>query len=404
VVSSRSGRGHVSGPLACYAEGFRQVLLGQGYTEGSAARQVHLMAHVSRWLAAQDLEPADLGDGVVGQFVAARRADGYAGLVSARALAPLLGYLRGRGVVAEPVLPGVRTPAGELVERFGEYLARERCLAAESIRSYLGVARRFVADAAIGEGGAGDLTPAVVTGFARRECGRRGVASAKATVRGLRSLLRFLYLDGQITVPLAGAVPSAACWQLADLPQTVSPADLARLRDGCDRRSAAGRRDFAVLVLLARLGLRAGEVAALDLGDFSWRQGEVAVCGKGSRRDILPLPADVGEAVAGWLREGRPRGIACPAVFVRLRAPHGRLASTSVSYIVRRACTQAGVSAVGAHRLRHTAAAQMLREGGTLAEIGQVLRHALPGTTAIYAKVDVLALAPLARPWPGGQR
>jgi integrase/recombinase XerD len=403
-VSSRSGRGHVSGPLACYAEGFRQGLLGQGYTEGSAARQVHLMAHVSRWLAAQDLEPADLGDCVVERFVAARRADGYAKYLSARALAPLLGYLRGLGVVAAPVLPGVRTPADELVERFGEYLTGERCLAAESIRSYLGVARRFVADAAIGDCGAGDLTPAAVTGFVRRECGRRGVASAKATVRGLRSLLRFLYLDGQITVPLAGAVPSAASWQLAELPQTVSPADLARLMDGCDRRSAAGRRDFAVLVLLARMGLRAGEVAGLDLGDFSWRRGEITIRGKGSRRDILPLPADVGEAVAGWLAEGRPRGATCAAVFVRLRAPHGRLASTSVSDIARRACARAGVSAVGAHRLRHTAAAQMLRAGGTLSEIGQVLRHARPATTAIYAKVDVVALLPLARPWPGGQR
>lgn len=403
-MSSRSGRGHVRGPLACYGEGFRQDLLGQGYTEGSAARQVHLMAHVSRWLAAQDLQPADMDDCLVDRFVAARRADGYAGFLSARALAPLLGYLRGLGVVAEPVLPEPRTPGGELVERFGDYLARERCLASQSIRSYLGVARRFLADAAIGDCGAGDLAPAAVTGFVRRECGRRGVASAKATVKGLRSLLRFLYLDGQITVPLAGAVPSAASWQLAELPRTVSPADVARLMDSCDRRSTAGRRDFAVLALLARLGLRAGEVAALDLGDISWRQGEITIRGKGSRRESLPLPADVGEAMARWLAEGRPQGTACPAVFVRLRPPRGRLASTSVSYIVRRACTRAGVSAVGAHRLRHTAAAQMLRAGGTLAEIGQVLRHALPGTTAIYAKVDVVALSPLARPWPGGQR
>ena len=146
------------------------------------------------------------------------------------------------------------------------------------------------------------------------------MASAKATVTGLRSLLRFLYLDGQITVPLAGAVPSAACWQLAALPRAVSPADLARLMDSCDRDSAAGRRDFAILVLLARLGLRAGEVAALDLGDISWRQGEITVRGKGSRRDILPLPVDAGEAMASWLAEGRPREAACPAVFVRLRA------------------------------------------------------------------------------------
>jgi integrase/recombinase XerD len=170
-----------------------------------------------------------------------------------------------------------------------------------------------------------------VTGFVRRECARRGVASAKATVTGLRSLLRFLYLDGQITAPLAGAVPSAACWQLAALPRAVSPADLARLMGSCDRDSAAGRRDLAILVLLARLGLRAGEVAALDLGDICWRQGEITVRGKGSRRDILPLPVDAGEAVAGWLAGGRPPGAACPAVFVRLRPPHGRLASLQLT-------------------------------------------------------------------------
>jgi integrase/recombinase XerD len=402
---SRSGRGHVRGPLAPYAEGFREELLGQGYGWGSAAHQIHLMAHLSRWLEAQGLGSAALDEDLAGQFAAARRADGYAALRSARALAPLLGHLRGLGVAPPPRMPVLQMPADRLAMRFGEYLARERGLAGDSVRSYTGVARRFLAGAALGDGaGAEGLTAAGVTGFVRRECARRGAASAKATVTGLRSLLRFLYLDGQISAPLAGAVPSAACWQLAALPRAVSPADLARLMGSCDRGSAAGRRDFAILVLLARLGLRAGEVAALDPGDICWRQGEITVRGKGSRRDILPLPADAGEAVAGWLAGGRPREAACPAVFVRLRPPHGRLASTSVSYVVRRACTRAGVPAAGAHRLRHSTAAGMLAAGGTLAEIGQVLRHAQPGTTAIYARADVLALSPLARPWPGGSR
>jgi site-specific recombinase XerD len=394
----------VSGPLAPYAEGFRAELLGEGYSWGSAAHQIHLMAHLSRWLEAQGLEPAVLDDRLTGQFLAARRADGYAALWSARAVAPLLDYLRGLGVVVPPRAPVPQTPAGRLAARFGEYLARERGLAGDSVRSYTGVARRFLAETAVGDdGGAEGLTAADVTGFVRRECARRSVASAKATVTGLRALLRFLYLDGQISAPLTGAVPSAACWQLAALPRAVSPAEVDRLTDSCDRDSAAGRRDFAILVLLARLGLRAGEVAALDLGDIRWRQGEIIVRGKGSRRDILPLPADVGEAVAGWLAGGRP-GAACPAVFVRLPAPHGRLASGSVSYVVRRACARAGVTAAGAHRLRHSAAVGMLAAGGNLAEIGQVLRHAEPGTTAIYAKADVLALSLLARPWPGGPR
>jgi integrase len=395
----------VTGPLAGHAEGFREDLLGQGYSWGSAAHQIHLMAHVSRWLEASGLGPADLSDSAARRFAAARRADGYAAMRSASALAPLLGYLRGLGMTAPSQMPEPRVPADRLAAWFGEYLAGERGLAADSVRSYTGVARRFLAEVAIGDGCRVEgLTAAEVTGFVRRECGRRGVASAKATVTGVRALLRFLYLDGQITAPLAGAVPSAACWQLAALPRGVSPADLAFLMDSCDRRTVAGRRDLAILLLLARLGLRAGEVAALDLGDINWRRGEITVRGKGSRRDRLPLPADVGEAIAGWLAGGRPRNVACPAVFVRLRAPHGRLASTSVSFVVRRGCARAGIAAAGAHRLRHTAAAGMLAAGGTLAEIGQVPRHARPGTTAIYAKADVLALSPLARPWPGSQR
>jgi site-specific recombinase XerD len=402
---SGSGRGHVRGPLAPYAEGFREHLLGLGYSWGSAAHQIHLMAHLSRWLEVRGLGPAVLDEHLAGQFLAARRAGGYAALRSARALAPLLSYLRGLGAVLPPRMPVPQAPADRLAARFGEYLARERGLAGESVRSYTGVARRFLAEAALGDdGGAEGLGAAEVTVFVRRECARRGVASAKATVTGLRSLLRFLYLDGQVSAPLTGAVPSAACWQLAALPRAVSPAEVARLMGSCDLGSVAGRRDFAILVLLARLGLRAGEVAGLDLGDIRWRQGEIIVRGKGSRRDILPLPADAGEAVAGWLAEGRPRDAVCPAVFVRLRPPHGRLASTSVSYVVRRACARAAIPAAGAHRLRHSAAVGMLAAGGTLAEIGQVLRHAQPGTTAIYAKADVLALSPLARPWPGGPR
>jgi hypothetical protein len=225
-------------------------LLGQGYTPGSAAHQIHLMAHLSRWLEAQGLGPAALDELLTGQFVTARRADGYAALRSARALAPLLGYLRGLGMTAPPRMPEPQAPADRLAARFGEYLARERGLAADSVRSYTGVARRFLAEVVIGDGCRVEgLTAAEVTGFVRRECGRRGVASAKATVTGMRALLRFLYLDGQITVPLAGAVPSAACWQLAALPRGVSPADLAFLMDSCVLDAIHGERRSGGLVV-----------------------------------------------------------------------------------------------------------------------------------------------------------
>lgn len=396
----RSGCGHVSGPLAPYAEGFRKELLEQGYTWGSAAKQVHLMAHASRWLDAGALEPGELTSGAIGRFLEARRAAGYGRLVSPRAIAPLVGYLGELGVVA-PERPPTPRPAEALVERYATYLVQERSLAAATVRSYVGVARRFLADLAFDDARTtDDLDAAMVIRFVRLECGRRGAGSAKATVTGVRAWLRFLYLDGRLAMPLAAAVPAVAGWQLAALPKAIGPLELARLFGNCDRRSAPGRRDFAILTVLGRLGLRAGEVAALELGDIDWRGGEIVVRGKGGRHERLPLPVDVGEALVGWLSRGRPRAIACSAVFLRLCAPHGRLRASGVSAVVRRAGRRAGVGSIGAHRLRHTAATQMLQAGGTLTQIGQVLRHRRLVTTAGYAKVDALALAALARPWP----
>jgi len=199
---------------------------------------------------------------------------------------------------------------------------------------------------------------------------------------------------------LAAAVPTVAGWRLAGLPTAFGRQEVARLLASCDRRRTFGRRDFAGLGLLTRLGLRAGEVAALELPDIDWRRGEVVIRGKGRRQERLPLPVDVGEAIVGWLRKGRPH-CECTKVFTRVRAPHRGLTSGGVSAIVRAACARAGLPEVNAHRLRHTAATEMLRAGAGLAEVGQVLRHASLLTTSIYAKVDRTALRSLAQPWPG---
>jgi integrase len=219
-------------------------------------------------------------------------------------------------------------------------------------------------------------------------------------VTRLRALLRFLHVEGEIDHALADGVPSVAGWRLAGLVRALDSRSVARLLASCDRRTRVGRRDFTIIILLSRLGLRAGEVAALELVDIDWRAGEIMIRGKGSRQERLPLPADVGEALASWLERGRPRR-GSVFVFTRLRAPYVALSSGAVSQLVRRASVRAGLPAVGAHRLRHTAATEMLRAGGSLTEVGQVLRHRGLDVTSIYAKVDRLALAQVVQPWPG---
>jgi site-specific recombinase XerD len=202
---------------------------------------------------------------------------------------------------------------------------------------------------------------------------------------------------------LAGAVPSSASWRLAGLPRALEPWQVQRLLGSCDRRTAAGRRDFAIMTVLARLGLRAGEVAGLELDDLDWRAGEIVVRGKGRRSERLPLPADVGEAIAAYLRQGRPASAQGRAVFVRVKAPHRALTTGGITQVVVSAGRRAGLGQIHAHRLRHSAATAMLRAGSSLEEIGQVLRHRAPLTTAIYAKVDRDALRQIARPWPGAR-
>ena len=395
-------RVNVIGPLVPYVAGFRAELETQGYRPNALTDQPRVMAHVSRWLAGQGLGEGDLTPTRIEEFLAARRAAGYVLWRSPKGVAPLLTYLRGRGVVPLPERVASGTPAESFLEHYRMYLAQERGLAAGTVASNLHVARLFLATRPQVPGlRLEQLTASEVIEFVVTECRNRSTGSARYVVAGLRALLRYCYLEGRTARPLADVVPSVAGWRLAALPRAVDRADVAALLKSCDRRSTFGRRDFAVLILLVRLGLRAGEAAGLLLDDIDWRRGEIVVRGKGSKHGRLPLPADVGEAIAGWLRRGRPR-CAAREVFTRVRAPHQALSSAGVSAIVVAACTRAGVAHVRAHRLRHTAAPEMLRAGAGLAEIGQVLRHASVLTTAIYAKVDRYSLRALAKPWPGG--
>ena len=293
----------------------------------------------------------------------------------------------------------VDDPVEQLLADYRRYLLIERGLSQKTIVNYEPVARLFLAGRERPGGLALErVSAADVSMFLVAECPKRSVSGARDLASALRAFLRYLHVAGLIEAPLVWAVPSVADLRDRTLPRGLEPAAVRKLLAGCDRRRTVGRRDYAILLLLARLGLRRGEVATIQLEDIDWRAGELLIRGKGSRQDVLPLPVDVGEAVVSYLR----RRTRCESrtLFLRMTAPLRGLNPSTVGWIVREACTRAGLPRVGAHRLRHTAATGMLREGASLAEIGQVLRHREQKTTAQYAKVDRRALRALARPWP----
>lgn len=398
---SRVSKVRMVGPLAPHQSGFELALAEVGYTPLSAASVVGVMAHLSRWLGASGMGAADLTSEVASAFLSARRAAGYTCWLSPKGLRPLLDHLRGLGVAPTPGKEAALGPLEKLLDRYRGYLVAERGLVPASVERYLRTARLFLARIAAGdESRLEAVTAAEVTAFVVAESGRRGRTDAKYLVTGLRSVLRFLVLAGVITRDLSGAVPGVAGWRSSGLPKGLSPEQVVALLESCDRSHFVGRRDLAILTLLVRLGLRACEVARLRLEDFDWRRGEVIIRGKGWRDERLPLPPDVGEAVVAYLREDNNRG-AAREVFVNARAPFASMTSSGVKNVVRRGGVRAGLGKLGAHRLRHTAATQMLRAGTPLVEVGEVLRHRSLTTTAIYAKVDRVALRALARPWPG---
>jgi site-specific recombinase XerD len=404
LVGEDPSRACVTGPLEPYAAGFAAELGRLGYASGSAYAQMLLMAHLSRWLFGEGVDAGRLTPQAAGRFLAHRRAVGYAQLLSPKGVAPLLGYLRRLGLARGAPAPAPAGPVGRLLERYRRYLVTERGLGTATAADYAAKTRSFLAGREkSGTLDLAGLTAADVTAFIAENCPSMRRGTAKLTVSALRSLLGYLHVAGDIPGPLAWAVPAVATWRLASLPAPLEPGQVAAMLAGCGTGTAAGRRDLAMLTLLARLGMRAGEVAALSLDDIDWRAGEVTVTGKGRRSERLPLPPDAGEAVAAYLRDGRPEPFeGTRRLFLRLHAPHQGLTTGGVTQAVFAAAQRAGLGRVYAHRLRHSAATGMLRAGASLPEVGQVLRHRRLLSTAIYAKTDVPALRALARPWPGG--
>ena len=386
----------VEGPLGPFVDGFVACLVEQGHSHRSVLGHVHRVRQMSCWMTAEGLEVAQLTPMMVERFLAERRRQGRPVMISPRGSRPLIGYLDGLGVL--PPEDRARSSVELLLEDFRAYLLRERGLQASTAALYENAARLFLAERAEPLGDAlARLTAAEITAFVLDRSRRGSVTTASTVVCALRALLAFLHLRGDTPRSMVFAVPSVAR-RARLLPRGLDAVQVALLLESCDRDSVLGRRDFAVLKLLARLGLRAGEVARLRVDDVDWRAGQVVVVGKGPRLERMPLPHDVGEAIVDYLCD-RPR-VCCRALFLRSKAPLVGLASAGVTGIVVRAGARVGLAPLGAHRLRHTTATELLRAGASLPDIGQVLRHRRLRSTAVYARVDRERLKPLALAWP----
>lgn len=387
----------ISGPLERYASGFAEALFARGFTRLSAANQLRVFAHVSRWLAEQRLQARHFTEQRAVAFLRARRRARYSCWCSRRGLDRVFEYLRERGVVRPPPVARPRGRLDRLVAQYATYLSDERGLAQTTVRRRADAAHRFLARHGATRAALRALTPADIHAYLRAVSRHYSPQTLAVVGSDLRSLFRFLFVEGIVCRSLAEAVPPAVGWRNRTIPSGLSVGDVRALIRSCDRQTAIGRRDYAVLMLLARLGLRAKEVASLTVDDIDWRHAEIVIHGKGARRERLPLPHDVGEALSAYLHQ-RPR-VTERRIFLREPAPYRAL--QGVGSIVFTASQRAGIGSVWPHRLRRTAATEMLRRGATLSEIAQVLRHTVTQTTMIYAKVDRHSLRLLAQPWPG---
>jgi site-specific recombinase XerD len=392
------------GPLAPYLDAYLKQIEQEGFLPSSAPMQMYAIARFSNWLHGRQLDLHQVDEASVERFL--QRDPGVVHSGEAAPLRRLVAMLRKNEVtLAKP--PEPRNCQQRLTDEYRRYLIQERGLAEVTLLNYVPFAEQLL----FNRFGSGDLSLAElsatdITKFLQDRAHQLSPGRAKLLVTALRSFLRYLQHKGEILVDLARCVPPVATWSLSTLPKFLPAGAVQRVLDHCERNTTVEKRNYAVLLLLARLGLRACEIVALNLEDIDWDNGRITIRSKGGRWAQLPLPDDAGEAIALYLRSGRPR-CTCRRVFLRHRAPmRGFAHSITVSTIVRRALIHAGIDSArkGAHLFRHTLATDLLRQGASLDEIGELLRHQSLNTTALYAKVDLTALRTLALPWPGGAR
>ncbi len=399
----------VEGPLSAHIAGFAKWARDEGYALYSRRRRVLLAASFSRWLGQEKVRPSRVTSGHVVRYLLSRARHFKICRGDAAALRQFIDFLRRQGALpVERTQKHQLSPVEQVVQEFRRYLLDDRALAPSTAVNYAPFVRGFLASR-FGRGPVklSQLCADDVVRFVQRLVRRLHLKRAKLLTAALRSFLRYLRYRGEILHDLAGAVPTVANWSMTSIPRAIPPDLVRRLLDSINRHTALGRRDYAILLLLARLGLRGGEVARIELEDIDWKAGSVSVRRKGGQQSILPLPADVGAAIIGYLWQGRPRNSSSRRVFLRCRAPfHGFQGPVAIASLVSHNLARAGIQAPtrGAHQFRHGLATDMLRHGASLTEIGEVLGHRSPETTRIYTKVDLSALRPLALPWPGGVR
>lgn len=393
------------GPLNCVIPTYAALLSRQGYSKLSAHQQLLFLAHMNRWLHKKRLSISDLTAPTIQRYLRSRHRRLRPRRDDAAILNRLVHLLHTHGLLAKNPDRLPDSPHQHIDNDFDRYLSEERGLSEATRINYRPFIQKFLS-AQFGNKPArlDELKADDVIRFIRKQAPQLHPKRAGLMVSALRSFFRFLRHRGDITIDLAACVPPIANWKSSTLPKFLPPDQIQRVLNHCDRQTAKGRRDFAILLLLARLGLRACEIVSLTLDDLYWQAGKISIQGKTNRQAMLPLPPDVGQAIAAYIKNDRP---VCSTrrVFIRMRAPRRGFAnSMAISTIVARSLKKAGIDCphTGAHLFRHSLATQMLRQGASLSDIALLLRHQSLNTTTLYAKVDLAALHALAQPWPGG--
>ena len=406
VVPEKLGR-FQTGPLGTQMPAYAGLLHQRGYTYEAGWAKIRQLRDISRWMERRKIAVEMFSEQLVGRYLQERERIRTRPCGERAAFTLMIQHLRQAQIISFGPSAAKSSPSEATIQDYRQYLLFERSLGEATVKGYTFIVRGFLSSRfPDGKYEPNKLIAADIIRFVQQATTKMGRRACQHITTALRSFLRFLLMKGHLEINLANAVPKVAGWRLSELPRYLESAQVEKILQGCDRRTGVGKRNYAILLLLARLGLRASEVVKLTLDDINWSAGEVCIRGKGSRIDRLPLLQDVGAAIADYLQKARPR-CSSRCVFVYARAPYEGFAASppnGISCLVRRALKRAKLNPPhkGAHILRHSLATRMLNNGASLSQIGRVLRHKNIQTTEIYAKVDLIALRKLAQPWPGG--